>query len=317
MLKVSVIIPVYGVEKYIERCAISLFEQTLDEMEFIFVDDCTPDRSMEILKLVIEKYRHRLVEKRSVVKIEKMSTNSGLPAVRKHGTKLATGEYIAHCDSDDWVDVTMYQKLYENAIVEGSDIVVCGYQETDGTNILRQSLHQFKNREEYISNMLCMKEAWAIWDKLCKRELYQTLEFPQYSMGEDMFMTFQLVLKANKISMVNEMLYYYFFNSSSITKVKSEEKRYNHWRQSVFNAEYVFTLLSKKYNQMFADDIEYQKYKLKKLAGNLAYNDKYAKDWMNTFSSTHTSFCGLKGLTLVEKVKYLIILFYSWMKSKK
>ena len=84
MPKVSVLVPVYGVEKYIERCARSLFEQTLDDIEFIFVDDCTPDRSIEILESVIEKYRLRFAEKKYDVRIERMPTNSGQAAVRRH-----------------------------------------------------------------------------------------------------------------------------------------------------------------------------------------------------------------------------------------
>ena len=111
MPKVTVIVPVYGVEKYIERCAVSLFEQTLDDIEIIFVNDCTPDRSMEILDRIIEKYRFLFEEKKYIVRTESMLTNSGLPAVREHGTKLAIGDYIIHCDSDDWVDIKSYRKI--------------------------------------------------------------------------------------------------------------------------------------------------------------------------------------------------------------
>ena len=84
MPKVSIIIPVYGVEKYIERCARSLFEQTLDCIEYIFVDDCSPDKSIEILERIIEEYRPRFAGERKVVQIERMLTNSGQAAVRKH-----------------------------------------------------------------------------------------------------------------------------------------------------------------------------------------------------------------------------------------
>ena len=97
--------------KYIERCARSLFEQTLDSIEFIFVDDCTPDHSIEILKSIIEEYRLRFEEKNYTVRIERMPTNSGLANVRRHGIQLATGDYIAHCDSDDWVDTDMYRAM--------------------------------------------------------------------------------------------------------------------------------------------------------------------------------------------------------------
>ena len=119
MTKVSVIIPVYGVEKYIARCAHSLFSQTMREgIEFIFIDDCTPDRSIDILCEVLEQYPHRKAQTRIV----KMPTNSGLPAVRRHGIQLAKGDYIIHCDSDDWVDIRMYETMYRKAMEENADI---------------------------------------------------------------------------------------------------------------------------------------------------------------------------------------------------
>ena len=119
-IKVSVCIPVYGVEKYIERCARSLFEQTMsDGIEFIFVNDCTPDKSIEILEKVLAEYPHRK-KQTQIINHEK---NSGLVAARKTGLAHATGEYIIHCDSDDWVDVDFYQVMYETAINNNADVV--------------------------------------------------------------------------------------------------------------------------------------------------------------------------------------------------
>ena len=312
MPKVSVIVPVYGVEKYIERCARSLFEQTLDDMEYLFIDDCSPDCSVKILKGVLDDYPHR----KNQVIIHRMLQNSGQAAVRKWGIQNATGEYVIHCDSDDWVDTTIYQKLYDKAILENSDIVVCGFNETDGYNILKSSIHCFDTKEEYISNMLCMKDTWAVWNKLCKRDLCNTLLFPEHNMGEDMYMTFQLVLKAPKISIVKEFLYNYYYNRESITKVQAEEKRYNNWRQSVSNAQCVFELLQRTHlAYRLTDDIEFQKYKQKKLAGNLAYNRRFAKEWFLTFKSTHSTFFRIKRLSLIERIKYSIVILLSWIKS--
>ena len=94
MPKVSVIIPVYGVEKYIERCTVSLFEQTLDDMEFIFVDDCTPDRSMEILGCVIEKYRLRFAEKNYIVRTERMPPDPRVAGGWGGGYKFGCGGFL-------------------------------------------------------------------------------------------------------------------------------------------------------------------------------------------------------------------------------
>ena len=109
-MKVSVCSPVYGVEKYIERCARSLFDQTMkNDIEFIFVDDCTPDRSIEVLEAILSEYP----ERRSQVKIVRHSHNKGLTGARNTALKEASGEYIIHCDSDDWVDLEAYKTVLE------------------------------------------------------------------------------------------------------------------------------------------------------------------------------------------------------------
>ena len=105
--KVSVVIPVYGVEKYIERCVRTLFGQTLDDMEFIFVNDCTPDCSIDLLCSVLEEFPQR----KEQVRIINQPHNMGAAKAREVGIKAATGEYIIHCDSDDWVDCDMYRQM--------------------------------------------------------------------------------------------------------------------------------------------------------------------------------------------------------------
>ena len=112
MPKVSVIVPIYEVEKYIERCVRSLFEQTLDDIEYIFVDDCTKDNSITVLERVIKDYPNR----KSQITILHHETNKGLPQARKTGLLSARGDYIAHCDSDDWVDHKLFALMYEKAV---------------------------------------------------------------------------------------------------------------------------------------------------------------------------------------------------------
>ena len=109
MPKVSVIIPVYNVEKYIEKCARSLFEQTLDDIEYIFIDDCSPDNSMLVLSKVLKSYPKREAQ----VRIIRNPENKGVAYSRTIGMKAATGEYMIHCDPDDWVDKELYQNMYK------------------------------------------------------------------------------------------------------------------------------------------------------------------------------------------------------------
>lgn len=238
MPKVSVLVPVYGVEKYIERCARSLFEQTLDDIEFIFVDDCTPDRSIEILKSVIDEYRLRLAEKKYVVRIERMLTNSGLAAVRKHGIQLATGDYIIHCDSDDWVDVTMYEKMYNHAIGNKSDLVICDYVISNGykesEKVFRKNISDC-SRDAVFKRLLTTSALNPVWSAMSKRELYNDIMFPLGAMSEDKTIMIQLAWKALKITYLPEALYYYFLSDTSILRTVNKEVNIKKFKQITDN----------------------------------------------------------------------------------
>ncbi|MEG0697951.1 MAG: glycosyltransferase [Algoriella sp.] len=121
--KVSILVPIYKVENFIECCATSLFEQNFEHIEYIFVNDKSPDRSIELLKGVIEKYPHR----KANVKIIDHQENKGLAGARNTGVENATGEYILHVDSDDYLDLNAIDLLYTKAVETNSDIVTCNY----------------------------------------------------------------------------------------------------------------------------------------------------------------------------------------------
>lgn len=236
MPKVSVVVPVYNVEKYIERCARSLFEQTLDDIEYVFIDDCSQDKSIEILKSIVEEYKLRFVKENKVVRIEFMPTNSGLPAVRRHGIQLCTGDYIIHCDSDDWVNIEMYENMYRKAVDEKSDVVICDYIVTDGLSYNKHiNACHAKTSMRFLENCLFQRDPWSLWNKLFKRKAYYNVEYPTYSMGEDLAMTTQLLLNSSKLSYIPNAYYYYFQNSASIIHQSSEEailKRYEQLRKN-------------------------------------------------------------------------------------
>mgnify|MGYP000631676954 FL=1 len=308
MPKVSVIIPVYGVEKYIERCARSLFEQTLDCIEYIFVDDCSPDKSIEILERIIEEYRPRFAGERKVVQIERMLTNSGLAAVRKHGIQFSTGDYVIHCDSDDWVDTDMYRLMYEEAKHNDADIVMCGYKVTDGMRIFNECYHQQTNKTKILSSILTMHESWSVWNKMCKRSLYDNdIVYPTLAMGEDMVLTTQLVLSAQRIAVVNKALYNYFYNPNSITNVQSESSRYKHWKDSAENAKIVFSIFKKKgLEHEYANELGYLKFLQKELAGDLARKKKYSKEWLEMFQEINWKTFSNPFIPNSIKLKYFV-----------
>ncbi len=245
MPKISVIIPIYGVEKYIERCARSLFEQTLDDIEYLFIDDCTPDRSIEILKQLIRLYPNRS----SQVIIHRMDHNSGQAAVRKWGMQNATGDYVIHCDSDDWVDVNMYEQLYECARANNLDIVVSSYYITDCEQMLIKPIYADSGDvHAFLSSCLIQKDSWALWNKLIKRTLYDTMQFiwPVSNMGEDCLMVVQFLMNAQSIGYINRPLYYYYYNLSSISFAPGREKTLIRFNQFYDNAEKLIHVIGAK-----------------------------------------------------------------------
>lgn len=220
-MKVSVIVPVFRVEQYIERCVRSLMEQTFDDVEFIFVDDASPDQSMEIVKRVTGEY-HRNV--RFLVH----EKNRGLPAARNTGLEAAQGEFIYHCDSDDWPEPTMLEKMVGAADAVGADFAYCDYYLS------------FANKERWVyqptySDSMEMLERgflagmikYNVWNKLVRRRLYLDygLRSPEkHNKGGEDLMMVKVLRMANKVIHVPEALYHYNrTNDNAITKTRSEK----------------------------------------------------------------------------------------------
>ena len=308
MPKVSVIIPVYGVEKYIERCTVSLFEQTLDDMEFIFVDDCTPDRSMEILGCVIEKYRLRFAEKNYIVRTERMPTNSGLPAVRRHGIQLATGYYIIHCDSDDWVDIDMYRIMYKEAITTNSDFVICDYIVSDGdTDIsIVQGCHS-RTKEELMHNTLFQRDPWSLCNKLFKRSAYYNIFYPQGAMGEDMLTTLQLLINCKSFSYIPKGLYYYYTNFNSISKAKGVEStlyRFNQAKDNVDNLLRIFK--ERNLANSYQMELNYVQYTVLRLLQPTLRDPRCYSLWKETYRGIWKRFLLNPNVNMKDKLKFVL-----------
>lgn len=202
----SIIVPIYGVEKYIERCARSLFCQKYERIQFIFVNDGTKDRSIEILKALIDKEFAQLREK--IVIIDK--ENGGLPAARKTGLEYATGDYILHVDSDDYLGDSAIVKLAETIENSGADYINFGFQKEYADRISVKRCKNTYRKEEYRLKMISGKAFPSVWSKCISRSLYENqLCYPKYSYGEDLILTLQLSFYAEKIVWLDEILYHY------------------------------------------------------------------------------------------------------------
>ena len=209
MPKVTVVVPIFKAEKYIEKCAINLLEQTLDDIEYIFIDDCSPDRSVELLQEVVKQYPNRQTK----IRIVKMPTNSRLAAVRRRGIQLATGDYVIHCDSDDWVDLDYYEKMYREAIRSGADVVFAPIvDEYTDSSVLRKMESLPNTGKEIVANWYGTNIAMYSWNKLVKRSIYvenNILPFEGVNMWEDNGLMLRVLYYANKVSSITGTAYHY------------------------------------------------------------------------------------------------------------
>ena len=216
MPKVSVVIPTYKVEKYIERCARSLFEQTLDSLEYIFVDDCSPDNSIAVMQKVLEEYPQR----KDQVKVIRHEVNQGVGAARNHGVAACTGDYIIHCDPDDWVDLNMYETMYNKAIETNADMVYSDFYINTPYREKTRKTESINNKDDFLF-YLCSDQAYAaLWTKLYKRTICHSI--PQMDemicMNEDFIRNYYCIQHCHKIVHIPQPYYHYFLNINSISK---------------------------------------------------------------------------------------------------
>lgn len=205
MPKVSVIVPVYKVEPFIGKCARSLCAQTLEDIELVFVDDASPDRSMDILSSVLEEYPQRAGQ----VRMLRMPFNSGLPAVRKAGFEASTGEYVIHCDSDDWLEETLCARMWETADTQGADVVVCDYFAEIGGETVRKDACGDPDRD-LIGRVLTGEVPGYTWNKLVRRSLFERVAcWPAANMWEDKVLALQHLYHSGKTVFLHEALYHY------------------------------------------------------------------------------------------------------------
>ena len=282
MPKISVIIPVYGVEQYIERCARSLFEQTFDDMEYIFVNDCTPDRSMDVLNSVVLAYPERAGQ----VKIVNLPENGGLPNARRQGLKHASGDYIAHCDSDDWMDLSAFEKMYASALANDADIVYADFYRGDGNTQVYKSRQVDVTSASSALYSITRSVMWSLCGTIIRRSLYERPEvtFPSHNNGEDFALMFQLAYNAKSLAWVNEPLYYYYYNPASMSTSRSEDSYIKRYTELKANTELVISFLnakgdSRKFKDLIACYKMFCRTKLSPLTGN----KKYRKMWLETY----------------------------------
>lgn len=192
-MKLSIIIPVYNAEKFLPECLDSLASQTMDDYEVILINDGSKDSSQNIIEDYMLKYPGLFVSK--------TVENGGQGRARNIGIDLAKGEYIGFVDSDDWVNSTMFRKLYDKAVETNADIVMCDFMQCFDSGEKRCT--RAVNDGNYLS------AAGAVWNMLFRRSHIGDVRFPQGVWYEDFSFSAKLIMGTDKIVEINEALYYY------------------------------------------------------------------------------------------------------------
>lgn len=220
-MRISVIVPVYGVEAYIGRCAESLMAQTWPDTEFIFVDDGSPDRSVDVLQTVLDQYPDRNVH---IVR----KPNGGLPQARLSGLLVATGDYIVHLDSDDWLEPDALQSLAQKALESGADLIYYDFWKEYGSRrkLDAERTYTAATKQVYMRRLYRDGAYGYLWNKMARRSLYEGLFFPRYNMHEDIVVATQLLYKAGSVAQLSKPLVHYRRdNPSASTRVGKKQRR--------------------------------------------------------------------------------------------
>ena len=214
----SIIVPVYNVEKYLDKCLASISEQTFKEFECIVVDDGSPDNSNDIIDRYVNKdQRFKVIHQK----------NMGISAARNAGLAIAQGDYIAFVDSDDYISNEYLEKFALKIANNDADIVICGFIDVFKDS---QKTVCFEAPSTEVIKQNILADIWPSypWNKCYKKYLFENIRFPVGKIFEDLLTIPEVCLNAHKIVCIPEKLYYYNRqNLNSITSNLSTEKRYD------------------------------------------------------------------------------------------
>lgn len=207
-IKVSICVPVYGGEKYIAQCARSLFEQTYEDMEYVFVNDCTKDKSIEVVLQVAEDYPKR----KDAVKIVNHDKNHGLAASRRTGVENATGDYFLYIDEDDYLEPDAISRYVTCALETDADIVMADHNFVMSDGVIPHHDVIPEDKGDYVRKLLTRKTSIEIWGRLFRRSFVMEHELfaPEgLDMSEDFVLIPRMVYLAKRVAKVDACLLNY------------------------------------------------------------------------------------------------------------
>ena len=216
---ISVIVPVYNVEQYLEKCVNSIINQTYKNLEIILVDDGATDSSGNMCdELAKSDNRIKVYHKE----------NGGLSDARNYGVERATGDYIGFVDSDDYIDYEMYEKLYEAIKKENVDVTECSLRVIYPGKIelfTDEKYYKVLGKTEYLEEYLTIKKVFgSVWTKLIKSDVAKKLVFPKGKLYEDTYYAYDLINIANTFVLIDSPSYNYLMRENSITNSKFDPR---------------------------------------------------------------------------------------------
>lgn len=318
MAKISVIVPVYNVEAYIEKCVRSLFEQTFSDIEYIFVDDCSSDQSIAILKKVLLEYPYR----KDFVKIVQLPYNQKQHKARVRGIEEATGDYIIHCDPDDYVDHLMYETLYNKAVKEQCDIVWCGYKKINQNVVNYHKEISACNQKALLAALFDGSMMGSLCNKLVRKEIVKDVSIiqPQSPFIEDLLLVSQYVMLSNTFCYCEGNFYNYVVRDESIIAYyRSSDKLIQERAELIkINLMLLYQSVSlHSFDKFLLPYIIRQKFNQKQLFLPLVIQEETSSYWINWFPEINFSLFTCARITNYEKMTSLLLLLHLFVPLRK
>lgn len=308
--KISVIVPVYNVQQYLEKCVRSLIEQTYKEIEIILVDDGSTDRSGVLCDEMAE------MDERICVIHKK---NGGLSSARNTGIDYAKGEYLYFVDSDDYIAKDTLKKLYDKIKQEKADLALCGiaYIDENGHTIKEilpyMTDGEVWNEEQFWKNRYIMGTGnicYAVaWNKLYRRTLFQNERYDVGKLHEDEYICHRIISQCSRIAIVNEVLYYYLQRDNSIMgqkllasyfyRLEADSYRFEYFRKAGYKQleEFVLFDMSSLLRQIYRNKEKLDESQVKRLKEE---NKKNRRNYWNIVKGKHSlRYWGNFGVTML------------------